>query len=75
MDYCRGQYKLHWLGDVLTALACTGLRISELAALRWADVDLPHLKLALTDETAHGNFNGIGRRELKSEVDPKNWTA
>jgi integrase len=50
----------------LTALACTGLRISELASLRWADINLTNLKIILTDETAHGNEHGIGQRQLKS---------
>ncbi len=66
INYCRQHSELHWLGNALSALACTGLRISELAALRWADINLPLGKIILTDETAHGNAHGIGQRELKS---------
>ena len=36
---CKQQTELNWLGTVVIALASTGLRISELAALRWADID------------------------------------
>ncbi len=39
---------------MLTALACTGLRISELAALRRSDVDLARNVITLTDESTHG---------------------
>jgi integrase len=39
------------LGDVIVALACTGLRISELASLRWSDIDRPNNLIMLTDES------------------------
>ncbi len=39
VNYCRKEQKLGWLGDVVVGLACTGLRISELVGLRWADID------------------------------------
>jgi integrase len=65
VDFCRSRGRLAWLGDIVTALACTGLRISELSGLRWADVDLENGMLTLTDET---NFAGAGveRRRLKN---------
>lgn len=40
VDLCRSSTRLHWLADVIVALAATGMRIGELAALRWSDVDL-----------------------------------
>jgi site-specific recombinase XerD len=38
---CQERQELRWLAGVLTALACTGLRISELAALRCASPSYP----------------------------------
>ena len=49
---CNEVSELIWLGDVLTALACTGMRISELAALRWSDIDFGANVIKLVDETA-----------------------
>jgi integrase len=51
IQFCRQHNGLDWLADVLTALACTGLRISELASLRWSDIDWAHNLIKLTDET------------------------
>lgn len=36
---CMAEDELVWLGRVIVALACTGMRIAELASLRWSDVD------------------------------------
>jgi len=47
-------------------LACTGLRIAELASLRWSDLDLGNERLKLTDETGRRVGPGRKRRELKS---------
>jgi integrase len=49
--HCRATPDLHWLGDVATALASTGLRISELAGLRTTDVGPAANVIRLTDET------------------------
>lgn len=38
VSYCLDDPGLVWLGQVISALAHTGLRISELAGLRWADI-------------------------------------
>ena len=43
---------LVWLGRIMTTLAHTGLRISELAALRWSDVDLTAATVRIADERA-----------------------
>lgn len=51
VQHCRMNAELSWLGEVLTALACTGLRISELASLRPKDVDLDNNVISLTDES------------------------
>jgi integrase len=65
--WCRSQPKLDWLGDVLTALACTGMRISELASLRWTDIDLDNKMIRLTDESTSRVRRRDGkRREIKN---------
>jgi integrase len=51
VDHCRKDNDLDWLGDVVVGLACTGLRISELAGLRWSDIDLQNNMITLTDES------------------------
>ncbi|MEO7319751.1 MAG: site-specific integrase [Chthoniobacteraceae bacterium] len=48
--HCIAQAELNWLGDAIVALAHTGLRISELAGLRWSDLDEALTKITLTDE-------------------------
>ena len=48
--HCRADRQLAWLGAAVVALACTGVRISELAALRWSDVDLRTNLLSIRDE-------------------------
>ena len=67
IQYCRAAPELGWLGDVLTALSCTGMRISELANLRFTDIDFGANVVKLTDETAKA-VRSTGRqvRQLKS---------
>jgi integrase len=67
MAYCRARPVLTWLANVVVALACTGLRISELAALRWADIDFQKNVIVLTDESTQARRPG-GRpaREIKN---------
>ena len=66
IQHCRANPKIGWLGGVMVGLACTGLRISELASLRWTDIDLAGGRLNLTDESARPVTDGRKRRELKS---------
>ncbi len=66
VELCRSDVSLHWLGDVIIALACTGLRISELASLRWSDIDLERARLTLTDESGRSPKGETPRRETKS---------
>ena len=68
--HCRAAAGLGWVGDVLVALACTELRVSELAGLRWGDVDRARNVVSLTDESRHGRpAGGRARRETKSGRD------
>jgi integrase len=64
--FCKSDPSLQWLGGVIIGLACTGLRISELASLRWRDIDLAQDRLSLTDESGRSQRQGIKQRELKS---------
>jgi integrase len=66
VEYCRAKPRLEWLGNAIIALACTGLRIAELASLRWIDLDLAVGNLMLTDESGYARSNNGKRRELKS---------
>ncbi|MBA3481844.1 MAG: site-specific integrase [Pirellulales bacterium] len=66
LDHCASNPRIAWLGDVITALACTGLRISELVGLRWSDFDWEKRALILTRQAAHGDSDE-GRAPLKSK--------
>jgi len=50
LDFCVERKELLWLNQVLFALAHLGLRISELATLRWSDVDLQQGFVRIADE-------------------------
>jgi integrase len=60
VKHCRNAAALHWLAEVLVALACTGLRIGELAALRWTDLDAGCTTILLTDERASSRRQALG---------------
>jgi integrase len=68
--FCRSRAGLEWLADVVVALTTTGLRIGELAGLRWSDVDLRRGDLRLTDTTRRGRTaDGPEARATKSHRD------
>lgn len=52
--HCRAIKSLRWISNVVTALACTGMRISELSTLKWADVDFTNRRIRVADESGHG---------------------
>jgi integrase len=60
IDLCLNRPDLRWLGHVLFALAHLGLRISELAALRWTDVDLAQGFVRIADERASSRKTKAG---------------
>ncbi len=62
---CREVSTLGWIGDAVTGLACTGMRIGELANLKWADVDIDNNRIMLADESGRG-AKGDSTRTLKS---------
>lgn len=64
--HCRARPDLAWVEGVVVALACTDLRISELAALRWTDLEAVPRMIHLTDESRFPRGRGKGGRETKS---------
>src|SRR5262245_23539052 len=66
LAHCREQADLAWLVGVIVGLACTRLRISELASLRWSDIDLVTNFIKLVDEGGQPKKSGRARRETKS---------
>jgi integrase len=66
LAHCRDQTDLAWLVGVIVGLACTGLRISELASLRWSDIDLVTNFIKLVDEGGQPKKSSRARRETKS---------
>jgi len=65
-EHCLQQPDLVWLGRVIIALACTGLRISELASLRWSDIDFENEKISLTDESKSAHIKKRTKRTTKT---------
>jgi integrase len=70
LRHCWNNVKLDWLSDVIMALATTGLRIAELAELRWSDIDLENKTIRLTDTRFSTNKTGrASARMTKSHRD------
>lgn len=61
--------ELSWLRAVVIGLAATGLRISELASLRWSDINFEKGLITLTDETTRSTNCDQQRRTTKSGRD------
>jgi len=68
VDFCNMTPNLIWLAQVITALATSGLRINELAKLRWTDIDFPSSTIRLTDERARPRRKQTGHeRRIKGK--------
>lgn len=63
---CRTALGLEWLADVIIALAHTGMRISELATLAWACIDLDRNVIVVDDESRSRPAKGRRARTNKS---------
>jgi integrase len=50
VSHCATEPRLTWLGDVIVALAHTGLRIGELTGLKWSDLNLARNLIRVADE-------------------------
>jgi integrase len=71
LAFCYVDPKLVWLGQAITALATTGLRINELVKLRWSDIDFQSNTIRLTDERARPRRKQTGKeRRLKGKRGP-----
>jgi integrase len=61
VGHCRARPDLQWLTAAIVGLSCTGLRISELASLKWADLDLGSAPMVrLTDDRASSRRKRLG---------------
>jgi integrase len=60
LEHCEQNPKLEWLEHVILALALTGMRIGELAGLRWTDVDLKSGTIRIADERASKRKRNAG---------------
>ena len=52
IKHCEANPTLGWLLNVIIGLAHLGVRIGELAGLRWSDVDLDNYVVTIADERA-----------------------
>ena len=63
LTHCRTSEQ-EWLGQIIQLLACTGLRIGELATLRWSDIHYDTQDVAafvaLADERASSKRKQLG---------------
>lgn len=66
INHCRSIATLQWLADVIVGLAHTGMRISELANLSWACIDMPAKMIRLKDESRSRKVRGRSARTNKS---------
>lgn len=60
--HCRKTQKLKWFCDIIIALAHIGQRISELAYLRWTDVDSEHGLNWISNDKGNGTSGRPARR-------------
>lgn len=66
VEHCQLSAELHWLQDVIIALSSTGMRIGELAQLRWSSVDLVKNTITVVDETRSSVMATANARSTKS---------
>ncbi len=67
VEYCQQKPGLNWLANVFLALGLTGMRISELAQLRWSNIDLTeNPQIALIDESRRSR-RGRSRTTTKNK--------
>tara|TARA_R110002072_G_C7978872_1_gene535943 strand:+ start:898 stop:2118 length:1221 start_codon:yes stop_codon:yes gene_type:complete len=60
LQHCEKHPELAWLRNIILVLACTGLRIGELAGLRWTDIDFKGNAIRLTDERSSKRRTDMG---------------
>ncbi|QDU61707.1 Tyrosine recombinase XerC [Planctomycetes bacterium Pan216] len=70
VEFCNDHPDLVWMARVIAALATTGLRIGELAQLRWSDLDFEANTIRLTDERSQPQRKQTGQeRRIKGKRD------
>jgi integrase len=52
IEHCEVRQETMWLGNVILVAGHTGMRISELAGLRWSDINLNRSTIRVADERA-----------------------
>lgn len=68
VEQCRSTSTLGWLGQICVTLSLTGMRISELAQLRWSDLDFGKGVVTLVDESRRNmQREDRARRTLKNK--------
>ncbi len=67
LAHCSAVESIKWLYPVIATLAYTGMRISELASLRWSDIIFQQNMIVLTDDRRSAARRKSGEyRELKN---------
>lgn len=66
LDHCKTSEDLTWLRNVITALACTGVRIEELVSLKWSDIKFDQQSLVIVDESGYANQSAESRTTKSS---------
>ncbi|MDB5345005.1 MAG: hypothetical protein JWP89_3382 [Schlesneria sp.] len=61
LDHCQQSPLGQWIRPILIALATTGLRIGELIALRWSDIDFQSMTIRIADER-HSHLKAVKGR-------------
>ena len=69
IDHCRQNPAMEWLGDLIIGLSHSGVRISELAALRVDDVDLVHNIIRVVNDAPSCGKAPKQRRRTKNRRD------
>ncbi len=64
--HCRSNPELGWLADLIVGLACTGMRATEIADFKTADIDWKNNNLVLSDESSRPKQGRVVVRELKT---------
>jgi integrase len=64
VESCRTTPGLSWLADIIVTLSTTGLRIGELVAIRWTDIDIEANVLRLSDERYSHRRRKLGTTRL-----------
>ena len=75
LQRCREIDNLGWLGEALEVLAYTGMRVGELAQLRWRDVDLEGRWVHVRDESSTSFSEGATTKGRASRSVPLNDAA